>query len=128
MPAGVQGGVWVIGMIRGTAAERAGVEQGDQLLAVDGRPLDGATPFQAANLLMGAVDDGAEAPPPSAVTVTVQTPLAVPGSGWTTPRCAVGMVEDRGPPGGCECGGALVHNMCHRVEVSSRLSLCHSRV
>ena len=96
MPAGVQGGVWVIGMIRGTPAERAGVEQGDQLLAVDGRALDGATPFQAANLLMGAVDDGAEEPPPSAVTVTVQTALAVPDSGLPPRGCALGMLKDRG--------------------------------
>ena len=71
--AGVQGGVWVIGMIRGTPAERAGVEQGDQLLAVDGRALDGATPFQAANLLMGAVDDGPAAAPLSAVNVMVRS-------------------------------------------------------
>ena len=90
--------MWVIGMIRGTPAERAGVEQGDQLLAVDGRALDGATPFQAANLLMGAVDDGAEEPLPSAVTVTVQPPLAVPDSGLPHQGCALHMSEDRGPP------------------------------
>ena len=69
--------MWVIGMIRGTAAERAGVEQGDQLLAVDGRALDGASPFQAANLLMGALEEGPAAAPPTAVSVTAR-PLCLP--------------------------------------------------
>jgi len=69
-----QGGVWVIGMIRGTAAARAGVEQGDQLLAVDGAALDGATPFQAANLLMGAAEDGAAAVPSVTVTARARRP------------------------------------------------------
>ena len=81
-----QGGVWVIGMIRGTAAERAGVEQGDQLLAVDGRALDGASPFQAANLLMGAVEEGPAAAPPTAVSVTVRSrPACSPSA--CVPQC-----------------------------------------
>jgi S1-C subfamily serine protease len=61
-------------MIRGTAAARAGVEQGDQLLAVDGAALDGATPFQAANLLMGAAEDGAAAVPSVTVTARARRP------------------------------------------------------
>ena len=46
-------GVWVLGLIRGSAADAAGVQQGDQLLAVDGRPLQGQSPFEVASLLQG---------------------------------------------------------------------------
>ncbi len=53
-PGGAGGGVWVIGVVRGSAADAAGARQGDELLAVDGAPLAGRSPFEAASLLAGA--------------------------------------------------------------------------
>ena len=58
----VQGGVWVLGMIKGAAADAAGVRQGDELLTIDGAPTAELSPFQAAGLLQGA---GNDEPPPS---------------------------------------------------------------
>lgn len=48
-----QGGVWVLGMIKGGAADRAGVRQGDELLSIDGNSVAALSPFQAAGLLQG---------------------------------------------------------------------------
>jgi hypothetical protein len=49
-------------MIKGAAADAAGVRQGDELLAIDGAPTAALSPFQAAGLLQGA---GAAEPAPS---------------------------------------------------------------
>lgn len=46
-------GVWVLGLIRGSAADEAGLEQGDQLLTLDGSALAGRSPFEVASLLQG---------------------------------------------------------------------------
>lgn len=62
-------GVWVLGLIQGSAADQAGLQQGDQLLELDGQPLGGRSPFEVASLLQGVeggADGGggaAEAPP-----------------------------------------------------------------
>jgi C-terminal processing protease CtpA/Prc len=53
-------------MMKGAAADAAGVRQGDELVAVDGRDVTGLTPFQAAGLLSGASSD---APPTVSITV-----------------------------------------------------------
>ena len=53
----LQDGIWTLGMIRGSAADMAGLKQGDQLLAVDSKQLDGQTPFQVATLISGGDDD-----------------------------------------------------------------------
>ena len=53
-------------MIKGAAADAAGVRQGDELLAVSGVPTAELSPFQAAGLLQGAGDT----PDPS-VSLTV---------------------------------------------------------
>lgn len=50
-------GVWVLGLIRGSAAEQAGVNQGDQLLELDGRRLAGRSPFEVASLLQGQEEE-----------------------------------------------------------------------
>ena len=52
--AGAQGSVWVVGLIRGQAADTAGVRQGDEIVAVDERPTEGLSPFQVASLILGA--------------------------------------------------------------------------
>lgn len=65
-----QGGVWVLGMIKGGAADRAGVRQGDEVLSIDNRDVASLSPFQAAGLLQGIGDDAA----PS-VDLTVRTLL-----------------------------------------------------
>lgn len=46
-------GVWVLGLIRGSAADAAGLQQGDQLLELNGRQLAGESPFAVASLLQG---------------------------------------------------------------------------
>lgn len=55
----MQGGVWVLGMIKGAAADRAGVRQGDEVLSVDGRDVASLSPFKVAGLLQGSGDDAA---------------------------------------------------------------------
>ena len=50
----MQGGVWVLGMIKGGAADRAGIRQGDEILKVDGQEISSLSPFKVAGLLQGA--------------------------------------------------------------------------
>ena len=49
----LQEGIWVVGMILGSSAQTAGVEQGDQLLQIDDTQVDGQSPFQAASAISG---------------------------------------------------------------------------
>lgn len=53
--AGGQGGVWVLGLIRTSAAEQSGLQQGDELLEIDGFPVGERSPFQVASQIQGAV-------------------------------------------------------------------------
>lgn len=39
-------GVWVLGLIKGSQAEMAGIEQGDEVLAVDNNRVASKSPFQ----------------------------------------------------------------------------------
>jgi hypothetical protein len=50
----IQGGVWVLGMIKGGAADRAGSRQGDEILRVNGQEIGSLSPFKVAGLLQGA--------------------------------------------------------------------------
>ena len=50
----IQGGVWVLGMIKGGAADRAGIRQGDEILRVNGQEIGSLSPFKVAGLLQGA--------------------------------------------------------------------------
>ena len=50
-------GVWVLGLIRGSAADAVGLQQGDQLLELDGRQLQRQSPFQVASLLQGQEEE-----------------------------------------------------------------------
>jgi hypothetical protein len=50
-------GVWVLGLIRGSAADAAGLGQGDQLLELDGSALAGQSPFAVASALQGPEDE-----------------------------------------------------------------------
>lgn len=47
------GGVWVVGLVRGAAADAAGLRQGDELLEADGAALAAQSPFEVASLLQG---------------------------------------------------------------------------
>ena len=47
------GGVWVVGLVRGAAADTAGLRQGDELLEADGAALAAHSPFEVASLLQG---------------------------------------------------------------------------
>lgn len=49
-----QRGVWVVGILRGSLAEQAGIKQGDQLVMADGAPLGNKSPFEVASLLQGS--------------------------------------------------------------------------
>ena len=49
--------MWVLGLIRGSAADAVGLQQGDQLLELDGRQLQGQSPFQVASLLQGQEEE-----------------------------------------------------------------------
>ena len=53
----MQGGVWVLGMIKGGAADRAGIRQGDEILRVNGQETGSLSPFKVAGLLQGTDDD-----------------------------------------------------------------------
>ena len=44
----------MVGMILGSPAQVAGVEQGDQLLQIDSMQVDGQSPFQAASAISGS--------------------------------------------------------------------------
>lgn len=62
------GGVWVVGLSKGSEADGAGIEQGDQLLQVADTGLSNVTPFQAATLIAGPDDSSTE----SSVTLKVE--------------------------------------------------------
>jgi len=53
--------VWVVGISKGSAADVAGLEQGDQLIAVGGRQLEGVSPFQASALISTPWEEEGEA-------------------------------------------------------------------
>ena len=68
-------GLHVLGLVRGAAAENAGLSQGDMLLEVDGEILEGQTPFEVMALLNGSSEnhEGDEADRPAAhVTVMAE--------------------------------------------------------
>ena len=48
----------MLGMIKGGAADRAGIRQGDEILKVDGQEISSLSPFKVAGLLQGADGDG----------------------------------------------------------------------
>ncbi|KAG2502153.1 hypothetical protein HYH03_000640 [Edaphochlamys debaryana] len=51
-------GVYVVGVSKGSPADRAGVRQGDELVAIQGRSLGTEmTPFRAAGIISGVVDE-----------------------------------------------------------------------
>ena len=58
-----QGGVWVIGTMRGSASVAAGVQQGDELLEVDLQSVHASTPFQASLQVQGG-EHQPQPPPP----------------------------------------------------------------
>ena len=47
----------MLGMIKGGAADRAGVRQGDEILQVNGQEIGPLSPFKVAGLMQGAVSD-----------------------------------------------------------------------
>ncbi|KAG2438588.1 hypothetical protein HXX76_005138 [Chlamydomonas incerta] len=56
-PAAPGEGVYVVGVSRGSAADVAGIRQGDELLAIEGESLEESTPFRAAGLISGATEE-----------------------------------------------------------------------
>lgn len=46
-------GIWVLGLIKGSVSDLAGVTIGDQILEVDGTSVHGTSPFQTATMIKG---------------------------------------------------------------------------
>jgi len=69
-------GVWVVGLIRGSAAEKAGMEQGDEIISADGSSVLGKSPFAVASLLQAPAEEEEEqknsqnGPAPALATTT----------------------------------------------------------
>lgn len=53
------GGVWVVGVMRGSVADVAGIRQGDRLLSMDGMVWDTQSPFEVATILQGPHEETA---------------------------------------------------------------------
>jgi C-terminal processing protease CtpA/Prc len=49
-------GVWVVGLIRGSAADKAGMQQGDEIISADGTSVLDKSPFAVASLLQGPAE------------------------------------------------------------------------
>eukprot|EP00803_Ostreobium_quekettii_P000040 evm.model.scf_1739.1 EVM.evm.TU.scf_1739.1 scf_1739:6103-14239(+) len=65
IPAGREGrgsgeGVWVLGLLKDSLGDAAGLRQGDEILKIDGASVASVTPFQAATMMKG---DGSEDAP-----------------------------------------------------------------
>ena len=51
------GGAWVVGLIRDSAADDAGMQQGDLILSIEGENLEHKSPFEVASLFQAPVED-----------------------------------------------------------------------
>jgi len=51
-------GVWVLGLIQGSAAESAGIQQGDEILAIDGVSSSGRSAFEVSSAIQGDKGSG----------------------------------------------------------------------
>lgn len=51
------GGAWVVGLIRDSAADDAGIQQGDLILSIEGQSLDQKSPFEVASLFQAPAED-----------------------------------------------------------------------
>lgn len=57
-------GIWILGIIQGSAADVAGLQQGDELLELDSSSLSALSPYQVSAALAGDASEGAPPPPP----------------------------------------------------------------
>lgn len=44
-------GVWVLGLLKGSVSDRAGLKQGDEILEIDGVSVDDASPYEVATMI-----------------------------------------------------------------------------
>ena len=67
-------GVWVLATIKGSVAARAGVQQGDQVLAVNGQDVQGQTAYRVAAMIQTQSQPHAQADTtlPQSATVRLQ--------------------------------------------------------
>ncbi len=64
----LQPGLYVLGLINSSSASKAGLQQGDQLVAIEGTPVLEQSPFQAAALIAGRDSED----PSASVSITVR--------------------------------------------------------
>lgn len=70
-------GIWVVGMIKGSPADAAGLRQGDELLELDGRALGDCSPFEVASLLQGQQEQEQQQQQQAATALLQGTPVSV---------------------------------------------------
>lgn len=71
----------MVGMILGSPAQTAGVDQGDQLLQIDDMPVNGQSPFQAASAISGG-DGEPDVIPEPVVKLQVELLVIPPMLHW----------------------------------------------
>jgi carboxyl-terminal processing protease len=67
-------GVWVVGLIRGSGADTAGIHQGDEIISANGSSVLGKSPFAVASLLQGPAEEEDVA---AATATTISTSLGL---------------------------------------------------
>lgn len=109
--------MWVLGLISGSAADAAGLQQGDQLLELNGRRLAGQSPFEVASLLQGPEQEEGQQQGLGLENPAVQ----LKASGWAEPGAAVCMRAS--PPACRRPPAAHAEGLASPPRTSDRLAL-----
>jgi len=121
-------GVWVIGIIQGSEAEREGLRQGDEVVALDGQPVSSLSPYQVSLAVAGEAEAGAAPPPHVQVRVrdsqgTLQQHSLTRTASVTQATVSTSVAKR---PGGGRTGRIRISTFRNRtqVEVSKALQQC----
>lgn len=90
--------------VQGSPADVAGIRQGDEVVAVDGRSVSDLNPFEVAMLIASAPEPPPEQPGPPAAPAasTADSPSATAGAGFMTTNA----LPERGADGAAQRGAA----------------------